>query len=44
MKTKKPTKGDLIFYKRTEEAWKRYEKGEFIRMDVKKFLKMLKKL
>ena len=34
---------DLEFAKRTEEAWKRYEKGEFIEMDSKKFLKELKK-
>lgn len=34
---------DLIFAKRTEEAFKRYEKGEFIEMDFDKFLKRLKK-
>ncbi len=35
-------KEDLIFAKRTEEAWKRYEKGEFKSMDSKDFLKKLK--
>ena len=34
---------DLIFAKRTEEAWKRYDKGEFIRMDFEQFLKEAKK-
>ena len=34
---------DLEFAKRTEEAWKRYDKGEFISMDSKEFLKQLKK-
>jgi len=34
---------DLEFAKRTEEAWKRYEKGEFVSMDAKDFLKELKK-
>ena len=36
-------KEDLIFAKRTEEAYKRYEKGEFKSMDSKAFLKELKK-
>ncbi len=36
-------KDDLIFAKRTEEAWKRYEKGEFKSMDYKKFLEEIKK-
>ena len=35
---------DLEFARRTEEAYKRHEKGEFKEMDHKKFLKMLKKL
>jgi len=35
-------KQDLIFAKRTEEAWKRYEKGEFKSIDSKEFLKKLK--
>ncbi len=38
----KNLKEDLIFAKRTEEAWKRYEKGEFKSMDSKEFLKKLK--
>ena len=35
-------KEDLEFARRTEEAWKRYEKGEFIEMDADEFLKKLK--
>lgn len=34
---------DLKFAKRTEEAWKRYDKGEFISMDFNDFLKEVKK-
>ncbi len=34
---------DLEFAKRTEEAWKRYEKGEFIEMEASDFLKKLEK-
>ena len=34
---------DLIFAKRTEEAWKRYGKGEFVSMDFDDFLKEVKK-
>ena len=34
---------DLEFAKRTEEAWQRYEKGEFISMDSKDFLKEIEK-
>lgn len=34
---------DLEFARRTEEAWKRYENGEFIQMDADEFLKRLKK-
>ncbi len=34
---------DLEFAKRTEEAWKRYDKGEFASMDAEEFLKELKK-
>ena len=37
-------KEDLIFAKRTEEAWKRYEKGEFKSMDVDEFIKMLNRI
>lgn len=36
-------KDDLIFAKRTEEAWKKYEKGEFKEMDFDEFLKESKK-
>ena len=36
-------KDDLIFAKRTEEAWKRYEKGEIKEMDFDDFLKEIKK-
>ena len=39
----KNIKEDLEFAKRTEEAWKRYDKGEFKSMDSKDFLKELKK-
>ena len=35
-------KEDIEFARRTEEAWKRYEKGEFITMDADEFLKKLK--
>lgn len=34
---------DLEFARRTEEAWKSYDKGEFKSMDVKDFLKALEK-
>ncbi len=34
---------DLEFAKRTEEAWKKYDKGEFISMDSKDFLKELER-
>ncbi|MBI5149016.1 AbrB/MazE/SpoVT family DNA-binding domain-containing protein [Candidatus Pacearchaeota archaeon] len=34
---------DLEFARRTEEAWKRYGKGEFTSMKAKDFLKELKK-
>lgn len=34
---------DLKFAKRTEEAWKKYEKGQFIEMDFDKFLEEAKK-
>ncbi|MEK6841214.1 MAG: AbrB/MazE/SpoVT family DNA-binding domain-containing protein [Nanoarchaeota archaeon] len=37
-------KQDLIFAKRTEEAWKRYEKGEFKSMDADDFIKMLNRI
>ena len=34
---------DLEFAKRAEEAWKRYDRGEFIPMDAENFLKEIKK-
>ncbi|MBU1199162.1 MAG: AbrB/MazE/SpoVT family DNA-binding domain-containing protein [Nanoarchaeota archaeon] len=34
---------DIEFSRRTEEAWKSYDRGEFITMDAKKFLKEMKK-
>jgi len=34
---------DLKFARRTEEAWKRFEKGEFTSMPADKFLKKLSK-
>lgn len=39
----KNLKEDLDFAKRTEEAWKRYEKGQFISLNAKDFLKELEK-
>ena len=36
-------KDDLIFAKRTEDAYKRYEKGEFNSMDFDDFLEEIKK-
>ncbi|MEK6950013.1 MAG: AbrB/MazE/SpoVT family DNA-binding domain-containing protein [Nanoarchaeota archaeon] len=36
-------KEDLEFARRTEEAWKSYERGEFKSMDSKEFLKALEK-
>ncbi len=41
--SKKKIKEDLEFARRTEEAWKRYEKGEFIKMDSDDFLEEIKK-
>ncbi len=35
-------KEDLEFAKRTEEAWKRHDRGEFKRMDFDDFIKELK--
>ena len=40
----KNLKEDLIFAKRTEEAWKRYEKGKFKSMDADDFIKMLNRI
>ncbi len=34
---------DLEFARRTEEAYKRYERGEFIEMDFDDFIKEMKK-
>jgi len=34
---------DLEFAKRTEEAYRRHEEGDFIEMESEKFLKELKK-
>ena len=39
----KKIKEDLIFAKRTEKAWQRYDKGEFIEMDFDSFIKEIKK-
>lgn len=36
-------KEEIEFARRTEEAWQRYEKGEFIEMDFDAFLKEAKK-
>ena len=42
-KLDKKFKEDMEFAKRTRDAWKSYEKGEFKSMDSKDFLKVLKK-
>lgn len=39
----KKFKEDIEFARRTEEAYKAYERGEFIEMDSKDFLKDLEK-
>lgn len=36
-------KEDLEFIRRTEEAWKRYDRGEFIEMDFDEFIEDMKK-
>lgn len=36
-------KEDLEFAKRTEDAWKEYDKGNFISMEGEEFLKEIKK-
>ena len=36
-------KEELEFAKKTEEAWEKYEKGEFKSMDSEDFLKEIKK-
>ncbi len=42
-KLNKNLEEDLELARRTEEAWKSYEKGEFIEMDFDDFLKEVKK-
>ncbi len=42
-KLKKNLTEDLKFAKRTEEAWKSYERGEFVSMPADKFLEELSK-
>ena len=39
----KNLKDDIEFARRTEEAWKRYERGEFTSSNKEDFLKELKK-
>ncbi len=39
----KKLEGDLKFARRTEEAYKKYEKGEFTSSSAEEFLKELKK-
>ncbi len=39
----KNLKEDLEFARRTEEAWKKYDKGEFTSSSVEEFLEELKK-
>ena len=39
----KNLKEDLEFAKRTEEAWKRYEKGRFKTMNFDDFIEEMKK-
>jgi len=36
-------KEDLDFAKRTEEAYKRHERGEFVKMDFDEFIKKMEK-
>lgn len=42
-KVSEQMKEDLEFARRTEEAWKAFERGEFISMDADDFLKEIKK-
>ena len=37
-------KEDLDFSRRTEEAWKRHDRGEFHRMEFDDFIKEMKKV
>jgi len=39
----KNLKEDLEFAKRTEESYKRHEKGEFLKMDFDEFIQEMKK-
>jgi bifunctional DNA-binding transcriptional regulator/antitoxin component of YhaV-PrlF toxin-antitoxin module len=39
----KKLEGDLEFARRTEEAWKKYEKGEFVSRTAEEFLEELEK-
>jgi len=39
----KNLKDDIEFARRTEEAWKRYGKGEFKSLPANEFIKLLKK-
>ena len=36
-------KEDIEFARRTDEAWKRHQRGEFIEMEADDFLKEIKK-
>jgi len=40
---RKNIEDDLIFAKRTEEAWKEYDKGNFISMEFDDFIEEMKK-
>ena len=42
-KLNKKLEEDLIFAKRTEAAWKRYEEGKFRSLPADEFLKLLEK-
>lgn len=41
---KKDIKEDLEFARRTEEAWKRHNKGEFKTLEFEDFIKELKNI
>jgi AbrB family looped-hinge helix DNA binding protein len=43
-KFSKNLKEDLEFARRTEEAWKQYERGEFVSSTAEEFLKELSKV
>ncbi|MBU1203953.1 MAG: AbrB/MazE/SpoVT family DNA-binding domain-containing protein [Nanoarchaeota archaeon] len=42
-KISKRLEEDLEFAKKTEKAWKRYDRGEFVRVGMDDFLKELEK-